>query len=69
MNGAPIEIEYFVDIKLHQKYRCRDCKMVKSSAKGKRLGIIVTVALAALLLVTACAPGLPVEKEKVVKSE
>jgi hypothetical protein len=41
--------------------------MDKSSAKGKRLGIIVAVALAALLLVTACAPGLPVEKGKVVE--
>jgi branched-chain amino acid transport system substrate-binding protein len=36
-------------------------------AKGKRLGIILALALAALLLVTACAPGLPVEKEKVVE--
>ena len=36
--------------------------------KGKRLGIaILSIALATLLLFTACAPGSPVEEEKVVK--
>jgi hypothetical protein len=36
--------------------------------KRERVGtIILAVALAALLLFTACAPGLPVEEQKVVK--
>jgi len=42
--------------------------MRNRTVKGKRVGIaILAIALAALLLFTACAPGPPAEKEKVVE--
>ena len=40
--------------------------MRNSVAKGKRLGVILAIALTALLLVTACAPQSAVEEGKVV---
>jgi ABC-type branched-subunit amino acid transport system substrate-binding protein len=43
-------------------------RMRNRKLKGKRLGIgILAVTLAALLLITACAPGPPVEEKQVVK--
>ena len=36
-------------------------------AKEKSPGIVLAIALAVLLLFTACAPGPPAEKEKVVR--
>ena len=44
------------------------CKEGNRMVKGKQVGIaVLAIALAALLLFTACAPALPAEEKKVVK--
>jgi hypothetical protein len=44
------------------------CKEGSKMVKGKQVGIaVLAIALAALLLFTACAPALPAEEKKVVK--